>query len=109
MSSRFLLVVLALAACKIRRLDPLPPERDPSAAEAPMTDYEAPPDVLTTELGSPAADDAADPHAGHHGHHATPPAASEPAKAPAPNEPKPVEPKPVEPKEDAHDHHGGAP
>jgi hypothetical protein len=61
---------LALAGCKTHRLPPLPPDRDPAAAEAPVTDYEPPPDVLTKELSSGKSDSKEDdPHAGHRGHH----------------------------------------
>ena len=65
-----ILLVIALAGCKIRRLPELPAERDPTSPEAPVTDYEPPPDVLTEELSSGEAEAGdADPHAGHHGHH----------------------------------------
>jgi hypothetical protein len=74
-----LLAVLCLGACKIRRLPALPAERDPVAPQAPVTDYEPPPDVLTTELGSGGSNGATDPHAGHH-HGAEP----TPAPTPAP-------------------------
>jgi hypothetical protein len=68
--ARDMLLLFALAAggCKIHRLPELPPARDPVAAEAPVTEYSPPPDVLTTEL-SPGTADASDPHAGHHHGH----------------------------------------
>lgn len=67
-----LLCVLGLfvPACKTHRLPPLPPQRDPTAAEAPVTSYDPPPDVLREELSSGKSDGKEDdPHAGHHGHH----------------------------------------
>src|SRR5215204_716586 len=98
------LLVLALAACKIHRLPELPPDRDPVSVEAPVTDYDPPPDVLTKELSTGAKDDGADPHAGHHRHHG-PAAEPAPAKVPAPSEaPAPAE----TPASQEHDHdHGG--
>jgi hypothetical protein len=91
---RFVCVaVLVLVACKIHRLPELPPDRDPVSPDAPVTDYEPPPDVLTKELSTGVADDAADPHAGHHGHHAKEPVATEPdEKEPAAREPAAKEP-----------------
>lgn len=53
------LALLQLAACKSKGLAPLPPERDPTAEQAPMTEYRPLPDVLTTELSSGAAASAA--------------------------------------------------
>jgi len=78
-----ILFVLALGACKTHRLPELPPDRDPVAPEAPVTDYEPPPDVLTKELSTGAPDDGTDPHAGHHGHHEHAPAKKD-ASAPTP-------------------------
>ncbi len=64
------LVGLVLPACKTHRLPPLPPQRDPAAAEAPVTPYEPPPDVLTKELSTGKSEGKQDdPHAGHHDHH----------------------------------------
>jgi hypothetical protein len=63
------LAALALAGCKTHRLPPLPTQRDPAAAEAPVSPYDPPPDVLTKELSSGKSDGKEDdPHAGHHGH-----------------------------------------
>lgn len=58
-------VFCCAAACKPHGLPPLPPERDPTAEAAPVAPWQAPPDVLTTELdeGAPA-----DAHAGHEHH-----------------------------------------
>ena len=71
------------AGCKIHRLPELPPERDPSAEEAPVVPYRAPPDVLTTELstGAPAGGDMA----GHEGHGMGGGAPAEPPPSTAPS------------------------
>ena len=63
------LALVALEGCRVRRLPELPPAREPGSAAAPVSTYEAPPDVLTSELVEPVANDEADAHAGHSHHH----------------------------------------
>ena len=75
------LFVLALGACKIRRLPELPADRDPVSPDAPVTPYAPPPDVLTKDLSTGAAEAAPEPaadeapvhdHSGHAGHGGAP-------------------------------------
>lgn len=52
--------------CKIHRLAPLTPTRDPVATDGEIVPYGPPPDVLTTELSDGAPRDGAP--TGHEGH-----------------------------------------
>jgi hypothetical protein len=53
------------AGCKLDRLPARSPDRDPSAAEAPVTPYRPLPNALTEELGVETTAPSADPHEGH--------------------------------------------
>jgi hypothetical protein len=103
--SRFVLVaLLTLPACKIHRLPPLEPERDPGSAAARGTEYRPPPDVLTTELSTGASDDGGGHH--HHHHGAAKEAAPAPDTAHSHDESAPKDDAAPAPKSDASHSHG---